>query len=146
MKIDTEHLRREAMAQTTQEVFFSIRVADYFRVMEEITGDTNYRYKANIVLAYSDLDEHYAFDFRRMHNADVCSDITIGEMMCAIEKMFFPENYPIKFDPDEVHTYHIRRRAILLLEELLIKPMRHLEKLRQADRTADRSSNEQSLA
>ena len=145
MKLNKDKLRRETMAQTTQSVFYSIRVTDYFRVLEEMTDDTSYRDSARAVLKYSSLDNRYAFDFNSPTPPPICRDITIGEMMYAIERMLCPDTYPIKLSNCTNPCRLLIDTGMMLMEELMIKPMRHLQNLHEARLSTPKTNDSQSM-
>ncbi len=132
MKIDREKMMRSQMSQTTQNIFFSVRVKDYFIVLEEMTGNTGYRQSAQTVLQYSDLDDKYVFNFKsRRHK--ICEDITIGEMMYAANRMMLLKNYKGNLNNPDSFGRMVMNTGIMLVEELLVKPIKELESRRCKD-------------
>ncbi len=129
MKIDREKMMRSQMSQTTQNIFFSVRVKDYFAVLEEMTGNTGYRQSAQTVLQYSDLNDKYVFNFKsRRHK--IREDITIGEMMYAANRMLLLKNYGGNVNNPDSFGCMIINTGVMLMEELLVKPIKDLESRR----------------
>ena len=79
--------------QVIQKMFLKIKVKSYFDFLTRKTGDKAFDFKCMKLLAYSDADSNYEFNFDISHSS-TNENITIGELLSIASKMLKNSNHP----------------------------------------------------
>lgn len=136
MNIDRALLIRQTMAQSTQNVFWSIGLNEYLDVLGEMIGEENCVKARELAARYSHFDDEYIVDFKKTDSgAKKPADVTIGDLAYAITEMIGLSKYNGSGEPKNSFDRMVVRTGRNLLAALIVDPfVRIAEKMTEHNR------------
>ena len=123
MNIDRTLLRRQTMAQSTQNIFWSIGLNEYLDVLGGMIGEENCAKARELAARFSHFDDDYLVDFKKTDNGTKKpADVTIGDLAYAITEMIGMSKYNGSGERNNSFDRMVARTGRNLLAALIVDP------------------------
>ena len=143
MKIDRTLLRRQSMAQSTQNIFWSIGLKDYFDVLEELLDKDSLQTARELTARFSHFNEDYICNFKsNPPKNNTPADITIGDLAYAITEMLDLTGYNGSGDINNSFDSRVYRTGKDLIYNLIILPFMRLAEKKPEHLTSVTKTND----